>query len=263
MKIKVFIFTVALCTSSLLFGQKDSIKNKIYGVGCFVTYWKNEMCVQNFFPSFFTNGGGTNALIYRRYFNGGKSGIRFKISGNYTEQKRNAFNNNDLAVPIPEEYNRFDNGNSNFNYTLGFQHLFLVYQRDFQMYALADFTLGFGNYNSTSMWVQNSTGVGKGRTILSFNLTDVHSSNQTMMLNTGIGAQMKCYKNFFIAFESVIVQVNQAKVTSNATTVKNIEYTISSNSYFPTSVNVTSDPSTTATNLYFTPSSAIYFTYKF
>jgi hypothetical protein len=121
--------------------------------------------------------------------------------------------------------------------------------------------MGSGGYYSSGLYAQSSAGVGKGRTILSFSINKMQNSTVTYNLGAGIGAQMKMYKNFYIAVESQ-VQFNNVKTTSTRTD-RSIEYDIASNSYFQKSLIETNDPNQRAMNLSLTPVTTIYFTYKF
>jgi len=256
------LFLVGMCAVlSVLQAQNDSVTKSIDILPWDQTNLNNEICIQNFFPMFFQNGwGGGSSVMYRRYFRNGKSAIRARIDGSINNQNRNCFNNADLALPIPDEFNNLGYGNSNWNFTVGYQHRFLK-QSAFTMYALVDFAMGNGGYYSSGLYAQSSAGVGKGRTMLSFSINKMQNSTVTYNLSTGIGAQMKMYKNFYIAVESQ-VQFNNVKTTSTRTD-RSIEYDIASNSYFQKSLTETNDPNQTAMNLSLTPLTSIYFTYKF
>ena len=261
MKMKT-LFLIGMCgVLSVLQAQNDSVTKTIDILPWDQTNLNNEICIQNFFPMFFNNGwGGGSTVMYRRYFRNGKSAIRAKIDGAINNQNRNAFNNTDLAVSIPDEFNNLGYGNSSLNFTLGYQHRFLK-QGAFSLYALVDFAMGSGGYYSSGLYAQSASGVGKGRTMLSFSINKMQNSSVTYNLGTGIGAQMKMYKNFYIAVESQI-QFNNVKTTSKRTD-KSIEYDIVSNTYFQKSLAETNEPIQMAMNLSLTPVTTIYFTYKF
>jgi hypothetical protein len=89
----------------------------------------------------------------------------------------------------------------------------------------------------------------------------MQNSSVILNLGTGIGAQMKMYKNFYLAVESQI-QLNSIKTTGTRTD-RTIEYDITKNSYFQKSLTETNDPIQRAMNLSLTPITSIYFTYKF
>ncbi len=261
MKLKSFFLIGMSGVLSVLHAQNDSVIKTIDILPWDQSILSNEICIQNFFPMFFQNAwGGGSTLMYRRYLRNGKSAIRAKIDGDINNQNRNAFNNTDLAVPIPDEFNNLGYGNSSLNFTLGYQHRFLK-QGAFSLYAMVDFTLGSGGYYSSGLYAQSASGVGKGRTMLSFSINKMQYSTVTFNLGTGIGAQMKMYKNFYIAVESQI-QLNNVK-TTNVRTDKSIEYDITTNSYFQKSLTETNDPIQTAMNVSLTPITSIYFTYKF
>jgi hypothetical protein len=261
MKLKS-IFIVGMCgVLSVLQAQNDSVTKTIDILPWDQSTLSNEICIQNFFPMFFQSAwGGGSSVLYRRYFRNGKLAIRAKIDGSINNQNRNCFNNADLAVPIPDEFNNLGYGNSSLNFTVGYQHRFLK-QSAFSMYALVDFTMGSGGYYSSGLYAQSSAGSGKGRTMLSFSINKMQYSTVTFNLGTGIGAQMKMYKNFYIAVESQI-QLNNVK-TTNVRTDRSIEYDITTNSYFQKSLTETNDPIQTAMNLSLTPVTTIFFTYKF
>ena len=256
------LFLIGMCgVLSVLHAQNDSVTKTIDILPWDQSTLNNEICIQNFFPMFFQNAwGGGSSVMYRRYFKSGKFGIRVKIDGTINNQNRNAFNNTDLAVPIPDEFNNLGYGNSSLNFTLGYQYR-LLKQGAFSMYTMVDFTMGGGGYYSSGLYSQSASGVGKGRTILSFSINKMQNSSVSFNLGTGIGAQMKMYKNFYIAVESQI-QLNSIK-TTNVRTDKSIEYDITTNSYFQKSTTETNDPIQRAMNLSLTPITSIYFTYKF
>lgn len=256
------LFLIGMCgVLSVLHAQNDSVTKTIDILPWDQSTLNNEICIQNFFPMFFQSAwGGGSSVMYRRYFKSGKYAIRARIDGTINNQNRNAFNNNDLAVPIPDEFNNLGYGNSSFNFTLGYQHR-LLKQGAFSMYTMVDFTMGGGGYYSSGLYSQSASGVGKGRTILSFSINKMQNSSVSFNLGTGIGAQMKMYKNFYIAVESQI-QLNSIK-TTNVRTDKSIEYDITTNSYFQKSTTETNDPIQRAMNLSLTPITSIYFTYKF
>jgi len=259
-KFKSF-FLIGLCIFlSALQAQNDSSVNSNDILPWDQTNLKNEICIQNFFPMIFNTWGGGSSVMYRRYFRKGKSAIRARLDGTINNQNRNAFNNTDLAVPIPDEFNNLGYGNSNWNFTVGYQHRFLK-QSAFVMYSLVDFAIGKGGYYSSGLYAQSSAGVGKGRTILSFSINRMQNSTVTYNLGAGIGAQMKMYKNFYIAVESQI-QLNNVKATT-VRTDRSIEYNIATNSYFEKGLIETNEPIQTAMNVTFTPLTSIYFTYKF
>jgi hypothetical protein len=97
--------------------------------------------------------------------------------------------------------------------------------------------------------------------MLSFSINKMQNSTASFNLGAGIGAQMKMYKNFFIAVESQI-QFNNVKTTGTRTD-RTIEYDITKNSYFQKSTTETNDPIQRAMNLSLTPITSIYFTYRF
>ena len=261
MKLKS-IFLIGMCgVLSVLQAQNDSATKTFDILPWDQSILSNEICIQNFFPMFFNNGwGGGSTVMYRRYFRNGKSAIRAKIDGTINDQNRNAFNNTDLAVPIPDEFNNLGYGNSSLNFTLGYQQRFLK-QGAFSMYAMVDFTMGSGGYYSSGLYAQSASGTGKGRTMLSFSINKMQNSSVILNLGTGIGAQMKMYKNFYLAVESQI-QLNSIKTTGTRTD-RTIEYDITKNSYFQKSLTETNDPIQRAMNLSLTPITSIYFTYKF
>jgi len=261
MKMKSLFLVGMFGVLSVLQAQNDSVTKSIDILPWDQTTLSNEICIQNFFPMFFQNGwGGISSVMYRRYFRSGKSAIRARIDGAINNQNRNCFNNNDLAVPIPDKFNILGYGTSNWNFTVGYQHRFLK-QSAFSMYALVDFALGKGGYYSSQLIAQSSVGGGKGRTIVSFSTNKMQNSTVTYNLGAGIGAQMKMYKNFYIAVESNI-QLNNVK-TTNVRTDRSIEYDIASNSYFQKSLTETNDPIQTGMYLSLTPLTSIYLTYKF
>jgi hypothetical protein len=259
-KFKTF-FLIALCSFlSALQAQNDSSVNSNDILPWDQTNLKNEICIQNFFPMIFNSWGGGSSVMYRRYFRNGKSALRARIDGAINNQNRNAFNNTDLAEPIPDEFNNLGYGNSSVNFTLGYQHT-MVKQKNFNLYSFIDFTFGKGGYYNSGMYSQTASGVGKGRTILSFSINETQNTNVTFNLGTGIGAQMKVYKNLFVAIESQI-QLNKVTTTSIRKD-KSIEYDITTNSYVQKNLIETNEPITSAMNLSLTPISTIYFTFKF
>lgn len=254
-----FIFgMVSFC--SVLHAQNDSAIKTIDILPWDQTNLKNEICIQNFFPMLFNSWGGGSSVMYRRYFKSGKYAVRAKIDGNINDQNRSAFNNNDLAVAIPDEFNSLNYSSSNVNFSLGFQYRF-VNQKGLSMYSFSDLTIGQSGYIQTSANATNTFGTGKGRTILSFYKNQYSTSNKVNTFSLGIGAQLKLYKSFYIGVESAI-QISSIKSMVQRTDSQ-IDYNVAMNKYSEVSKTEINEPMTTIVTTQLTPANVIYFTYRF
>lgn len=224
------------------------------------TNLKNEICIQNFFPMIFNSWSGGTGVMYRRYFKNSKYALRVRIDGNINNQTRNAFNNNDLAVPIPVEFNSLKQSYSSASVNLGFQYRF-VNQKAFSIYGILDYSKGKTWTEQTTMYSQSASSSGKGRTILSFRLNDYSNVNNINTLGYGLGAQFKLYKNISIAAESMF-QISSFIMNSSRVD-REIVYDITTNSYFENSKIETIEPEMKQLSMQLTPSTMVYLTYKF
>ncbi len=255
------LFLIGMCgVLSVLHGQNDSATKSIDILPWDQTNLQNEICIQNFFPMFFNSWGGGSSVMYRRYFKSGKYAVRAKIDGTINDQNRNAFNNGDLAVAIPDEFNVLKYSSSNVNLSLGFQYRF-VNQKGLTMYSFADLSFGQSGYIQSSANATSTFGTGKGRTILSFYKNEYSSSSKINSFGLGIGAQLKVYKSFYAGVESAI-QITSMKTTVNRID-RQVEYNVGMNKYFEASKNETTEPMTTMVTTQLTPATVIYLTYRF
>jgi hypothetical protein len=104
--------------------------------------------------------------------------------------------------------------------------------------------------------------VAKAERLLVFQRTKCKIQQRTYNLGAGIGAQMKMYKNFYIAVESHL-QLNSVKTTNVQERIGQLNTTLLQTLIFEKSTTETNDPIQRAMNLSLTPITTIYFTYKF
>lgn len=222
---------------------------------------QNEIAIANFFPMIFQQTwAGNMGVIYKRHIFKKGLAVRIQFNGNINQNHKQAFDNNELATKVNDEFNNYTTGSVNYNIGIGIQKNF-INEGKLKMYQLVDLFKGGYSYNQISVNMLNYVNGPNGKTITSFARYETGQSNVSYGINYGLGMNYTFYKNFSLQIETTVgANFNRISVTNQR---KTIDLNIAENNYFVSQLDETKTPDYTTTVFNLSPVTNLYFSYKF
>lgn len=206
---------------------------------------------------------GNNAgVIYRYHIKKYPLALRAQLSGNLSNTKREAYDNNDFINKVPDEFNNLTSKYNNWNLGLGIQHRFIGNASNgFSVYQFVDVVLGGYGYNQISMGSGQIMNGSNGKTILSFNTVETIQNSKNFGIDYGLGLNYHIIKNLHVQIETKINFSNSSQEYKNV--YKTITYNLPNDEFYVSNTNEMKNPMTKNIGLNITPLTTLLFAYRF